>query len=546
MKSVKQLLFVFAALFCHLTANAYEFVSDGIYYTITSYDDHTVGVSFHPTKKYTGDVVIPEQVTYDGEIYSVTSITAGAFRQCAELTSISIPTSIVSIGDGAFDGCKGLTKLTIPTSVKTLGASCFARCSNLTSFVIPNSIIDIPSEAFAECSSVKTLTIPSSVSTIGYRAFFRLSSLEALKLPNSVTTIGEAAFYGCSKLTSFVVPNSVTYIGNAAFNGCTLSKVIIPNSVKEVKRRAFQSCGYLNNVVLGNSVQTVEDGVFYYCKSLSILTLPSSVKKVGDLSDGCYISKVICEAPEPPTLGSLRAGCTVYVPVASVDLYKEDAKWGEYNIQPITVNEKTNILYVQETEGVKGKQMTFSLRMKHNRTVSGFQANIVLPEGFTVDNVERGADLAAQYAFSNSAKSDGSHFVLCYSDSNTPMPAGDIEVAKLTVSVPESVAEGEYSVEIKDAELSYGTEYNIADAIGCKFIVRGQIPGDANGDGKVSVADISSIAAYLVSDVTEGLDLKAADANGDGRISVVDITTIAEQLFNDEAEARTLYVESVN
>ncbi len=184
--------------------------------------------------------------------------------------------------------------------------------------------------------------------------------------------------------------------------------------------------------------------------------------------------------------------------------------------------------------------------MKHNRTVSGFQANIVLPEGFTVDKVERGAGLSDQYTFSNSNKADGSHFVLCYSSDNTPIPAGDIEVAKLTVTVPESAAEGEHNVEIKNAELSYGTEYTIADALGCKFVVRGQIPGDANGDGSVSVADISSIAAYLVDDVTEGFNLKAADANGDGRISVVDITTIAEQLFNDATEARTLYIESVN
>ncbi len=190
--------------------------------------------------------------------------------------------------------------------------------------------------------------------------------------------------------------------------------------------------------------------------------------------------------------------------------------------------------------------MTLSLRMKHNRNVSGFQTNIVLPEGFSIDKVERGEGLTDRYAFSGSAKADGSYFVLCYSDSNTPMPAGDIEVAKLTVNIPESAAEGEHTVEIKNAELSYGTEYTIADVLGSKFIVRGKIPGDANGDGSVSVADISSIAAYLVDDVTEGFNLKAADANGDGRISVVDITTIAEQLFNDATESRTLYIESVN
>ena len=61
--------------------------------------------------------VIPEEITYNGKTYKVTSINANAFKNCQKLTSLSIPSTIVAIGGSAFFNLKALTFLECEASV---------------------------------------------------------------------------------------------------------------------------------------------------------------------------------------------------------------------------------------------------------------------------------------------------------------------------------------------------------------------------------------------------------------------------------------------
>ena len=63
------------------------------------------------SNRYSGNVVIPSSVVYNGNTYPVTSIDGSAFYGCSGLTSVTIPSSVTSIGDYAFRGCSGLTTL---------------------------------------------------------------------------------------------------------------------------------------------------------------------------------------------------------------------------------------------------------------------------------------------------------------------------------------------------------------------------------------------------------------------------------------------------
>ena len=168
---MKKQLFLFVLMFLPLMASAFtgEVVINRIKYYIDT-EDKTAEVR---KRIYSGDVVIPETVEYDGVTCRVASIGDQAFNDCSELTSVTIPNSVTSIGYGVFSGCSSLTSVTIPNSVTSIERNTFQYCSSLTSI------------------------------TIG----------------NSVTYIGDYAFYGCSGLTSIDIPNSVKNVGNDAFTG---------------------------------------------------------------------------------------------------------------------------------------------------------------------------------------------------------------------------------------------------------------------------------------------------------------------------------------
>jgi hypothetical protein len=86
------------------------------------------GSYYHDYTEYSGNVVIPSSVDYNGKTYYVTSIDDGAFQFCTTLTSVTIPSSVTNIGADAFNNCQRLTSVTIPNSVKNIDSRAFKDC----------------------------------------------------------------------------------------------------------------------------------------------------------------------------------------------------------------------------------------------------------------------------------------------------------------------------------------------------------------------------------------------------------------------------------
>ena len=87
---MRKLLSLFLALVATTSLWAYDFEVDGIYYDYL--DGNNVEVTFPPTiyDEYSGKVIIPSTVTYNGTTYNVTRIRDYAFTSCTSLTSVSV------------------------------------------------------------------------------------------------------------------------------------------------------------------------------------------------------------------------------------------------------------------------------------------------------------------------------------------------------------------------------------------------------------------------------------------------------------------------
>ena len=236
-QTIQKLLVVTAMLSAGITAFAYDFTVDGIYYSILSEEERTVEVT-KSLSYYRGDIIIPERIIDNSTTYKVVSIGDNAFENCGGLTSVTIPNSVTTIGLYAFWGCKGLIGINVDGNNKEYSSIdgvlynkdvseliCYPCGMPLNSFSIPNSVTTIMTYAFLECDGLTSVTIPNSIKFIRDNAFSGCTGLTSVTIPNSVTTIGDYVFSGCTGLTSVTIGNSVTTIGRA-FRNC--------NNIKEI------------------------------------------------------------------------------------------------------------------------------------------------------------------------------------------------------------------------------------------------------------------------------------------------------------------------
>ena len=293
---------LFLALLTTTALWAYDFKSGDLYYNITS--DSTVEVT---QGGCSGEVIIPETVTYNGNAYSVTSIGERAFYGCS-LTSVTIPASVISLQEYSFYESKYIKtvylKSTTPPILNggkifiTSRPTCYIPCGTLDTYKA-SKWANLMKQFVEECEEEDSTNIITYTSSDGkvvqpYKTDVFGANIVSneykdgkgvITFDGPVTSIGDRAFYKCTSLTSITIPESVTSIGYDAFSYCSsLTSITIPESVTSIGGNAFSDCSSLTSITIPENVKSF--GGLYNCSSLTTVVWNAIIC---DYSDDGYI-----------------------------------------------------------------------------------------------------------------------------------------------------------------------------------------------------------------------------------------------------------------
>ena len=171
-KKVFKSLFAAASLLCSIPVSAYDFEVDGVYYDIVSMNGFTCKVVKESSKSlYKGNIVIPSTISFNNKTLTVIEIADKVFKECSDLTGITIPSTISLVGDEMFNGCTKLEYVKIEDGETVLeignfnkyNKGLFAECP-ITTLYIGRNLSYATSDyyglsPFRNIKTIKELTI---------------------------------------------------------------------------------------------------------------------------------------------------------------------------------------------------------------------------------------------------------------------------------------------------------------------------------------------------------------------------------------------------
>ncbi|MCH5151599.1 MAG: leucine-rich repeat protein [Clostridiales bacterium] len=232
----------------------------------------------------------------------VTAIERGAFSNCTNLQSITIPFVGTSQEEGGNDGyfCRifgGYDNSGSKYVPKTLKEVIITRGIKLCQF------------AFSDCSNIERISIPDTLQLVNNSPFIRCSSLRYNEYDNALYLGNENNPYVLlvsakdKAITSCVINENTKLISSYAFSGCSnLASITIPKNVVSLEDTAFGNCTGLTTVTfeIGSKLTTLRARAFLGCSSLSSITIPSSVTSIDNavFGDCSSLTSVTFENPD--------------------------------------------------------------------------------------------------------------------------------------------------------------------------------------------------------------------------------------------------------
>lgn len=329
-----------------------------------------------------GHIVVPENITYNNEMYTVVGISQYAFYKATQTYSIQLPNTIRSIGRYAFCWAVNLEQINLPSGITSIPTNAFCYCKSLQSITFPSSITNIGNYAFFECRRLKELTIPSNCRSIGDEAFTWCDSITTLIIEDGTAPLSFGYAHdlaleyipGIYYIKGFYrgqfadSPLEYIYLGRniqkttsewgdlySPFEKCYASiqsettqfithdgkwfkQVEFGPMVTHIPEYLFTKCTVIEDIELPPNIQVIKSfPTFAYGSTQKTLDIPETCDSLClfVLFDNIYkLSKIICHKAIPPYVSGSRPNdnLVIDVPSGSGEAYRNHETWGKLMI----------------------------------------------------------------------------------------------------------------------------------------------------------------------------------------------------------------------
>ena len=215
---------------------------------------------------------------------------------------------------------------------------------------------------------LKKIRIPSTVTTngrtlkvtrIGKEAFVTSEGLlQSIAIPNSITSMGDGALGFAEKIIvsdiaawcNIKFESAPLYLGGVggrhiySNENTEITSLTIPSGVTTIADEAFEGCESITEISLPSTLEKIGKSAFSDCY-IKAITIPASVKEIGDYALSTSTLLTVTSLMEEPIPFAVAFGSwfadktfkngTLYVPKGTLSKYKEANGW-------------SNFLYIEE------------------------------------------------------------------------------------------------------------------------------------------------------------------------------------------------------
>lgn len=482
------------------------------FYSIAELKNLTLGKDLKVVDKYMFSYCTGLENLYIPD--NITSVNMWGFRGCTSLKSVRFSEALSQISDYGFSGCTSLDNVALPASMTSIADNSFSGCTSLRKLDLGTSLRIIGPSAFQNCTALEGVEMPETLEGLGVESFAGCTSLPYVEVKGEISSVGKQSFQGCTGLTWISLSENVSSLGENSFDGCTNIKYVKSYATSPIPAGL---ANFPEDVVANGTLFVPASYVSRYKRSATW----KDWGNIKAMTEGIFLSTVTLNQED----AHLEVGetLTLEATVGPDDAINKKVDWKSDDEAVATVSAEgvvtahavgqTTIHAIANDGG--GAKAACTITVDPTKV-----ASIALSSESLEIRKNHQAQLSATVAPANAT------------DTRIVWSSTNEDVAKVSEEgIVSAIAPGDAVIKAtsQDGSQVEGT---------CQVKVLPVLKGDSNDDDEVNIVDVVNTINYILNKVAGKFSLEAADVNGDGSISVSDVSATTEIIMQQSLETK--------